>query len=54
VTHILGNHNRIRIIYASVVDRDTMEVVREVVPGRALISIAAWVNEVRLTDNALL
>jgi pantoate--beta-alanine ligase len=54
VTHILGKHNRIRIIYASVVDRDTMEVVREVVHGRAMICIAAWVNEVRLTDNALL
>jgi len=54
VTHLIGHHNRVRVIYASVVDRDTMDAVREVVPGKALICIAAWVNEVRLTDNALL
>jgi pantoate--beta-alanine ligase len=54
VTHLLGQHHRIRVIYASVVDRDTMEAVREVVPGRTMISIAAWVDEVRLTDNAVL
>jgi pantoate--beta-alanine ligase len=54
VTHLLGQHNRVRLIYASVVDRDTMEAVREAVPGRSMLSIAAWVNEVRLTDNALL
>jgi pantoate--beta-alanine ligase len=54
VTHILGQHNRVRVIYASIVDPVTMEVMREVVPGRTLICIAAWVDEVRLTDNALL
>jgi hypothetical protein len=27
---------------------------REVVPGRTLICIAAWLDEIRLTDNALL
>jgi pantoate--beta-alanine ligase len=54
VTHLIGQHNRVRLIYASIVDCDTMEAVREVVPGRSMLSIAAWVNEVRLTDNALL
>ena len=54
VTHILGHHNRVRVIYASIVDPVTMEVVREIVPGRTLLCIAAWVDEVRLTDNALL
>jgi pantoate--beta-alanine ligase len=53
-THILGKHHRVRIIYASVVDTGTMEPLREVVPGRTLMSIAAWVDEVRLTDNAVL
>jgi pantoate--beta-alanine ligase len=53
VTHILGQHNRIRIIYASIVDPDTMETLREIVPGRTLVCIAAWVDEFRLTDNAL-
>ena len=54
VTHILGRHNRIRIVYASLVDPDTMETLREIVPGRTLLCIAAWVEEVRLTDNARL
>jgi pantoate--beta-alanine ligase len=54
VTHILGHHNRVRVIYASIVDPVTMEAVREIVPGKALFCIAAWVDEVRLTDNALL
>jgi pantoate--beta-alanine ligase len=54
VTHIIGRHNRVRIIYASIVDPVTMEAMREVVPGKTLICIAAWVDEVRLTDNALL
>jgi pantoate--beta-alanine ligase len=54
VTHILGQHHRVRVIYASIVDPVTMEVVREVVPGRALFCIAVWVDEVRLTDNTLL
>lgn len=54
VTHILGKHNRVRVIYASVVDSVTMEAVREITPGRTLICIAAWVDEIRLTDNVLL
>jgi len=53
-THILGQHNRVRVIYASIVDPVTMESMREVVPGRTLICIATWVGEVRLTDNAVL
>jgi pantoate--beta-alanine ligase len=51
-THILGQSHRVRVIYASIVDPITMETLREVVPGRALMCIAAWVDEVRLTDNA--
>lgn len=54
VTHILGRHNRVRIIYAAIVDPVTMETMREVVPGNSLLCIATWVDEVRLTDNALL
>jgi pantoate--beta-alanine ligase len=53
-THILGRHNRVRVIYASIVDASTMEPIREVVPGRTLMCIAAWVNEIRLTDNVVL
>jgi len=53
-THILGQHRRVRIIYASVVDRCTMEPIREVLPGKAMMAIAAWVDEVRLIDNQIL
>ncbi|HEY0945027.1 MAG TPA: pantoate--beta-alanine ligase [Opitutaceae bacterium] len=53
-THILGEHRRVRVIYVAVVDRCTMEPVREVLPGKALMAIAVWVDEVRLIDNTVL
>ena len=42
------------MIYVSTVDEFTMEPMREIVPGRTLLAIAVWVDEVRLTDNVLL
>lgn len=53
-THLLGEHRRIRIIYVSIVDRCTMEPVREVFPGKSIITMAVWVDEVRLIDNEIL
>ena len=53
-THLMGNRRRVRVIYAAIVDRCTMEAVREVLPGKAMMAIAAWVDEVRLIDNILL
>ncbi len=53
-THLLGERRRIRVIYVSTVDVATMEPMREIVPGRTLLAIAVWVDEVRLTDNTLL
>ncbi len=53
-THLLGSRRRVRVIYAAVVDRCTMEAVREVLPGKSMMAIAAWVDEVRLIDNVLL
>jgi pantoate--beta-alanine ligase len=50
-THLLGERRMIRVIYVSMVDPNTMEPVREIVPGRTLLAIAAWVDEVRLIDN---
>jgi pantoate--beta-alanine ligase len=35
-------------------DSATMEPVREVVKGRTMLAIAAWVDEVRLIDNIVL
>lgn len=51
VTHILAEKRRLRVIYISVVDRSTMELLREISPGQCLMAIAYWVDEVRLTDN---
>jgi pantoate--beta-alanine ligase len=51
VTHLLGERRRVRVIYVSMVDPATMEPLREVVPGRTLLAIAVWIDEVRLIDN---
>ncbi len=51
VTHLIAAKRRLRVIYISVVDRQTMEQLREVVPGNCLMAISFWVDEVRLTDN---
>lgn len=53
-THILSQHRRVRIIYIAVVDLQTMEPVRELVPDRAMLAISAWVDEIRLIDNIVL
>ena len=50
-THILSDHRRVRIIYITIVDPRTMEAVREVIPGKCLLALAAWVDEIRLIDN---
>jgi pantoate--beta-alanine ligase len=51
VTHLISAKRRLRVIYISVVDRNTMEPLREVVPGHCLLAISFWVDEIRLTDN---
>lgn len=51
VTHLIAQKRRLRVIYISVVDRVTMEQLREVLPGQCLLAIAFWVDEIRLTDN---
>ncbi|MDF3057574.1 MAG: pantoate--beta-alanine ligase [Rariglobus sp.] len=54
-THLIGQHRRVRVIYVSIVDRLTMEAVKgEITPGKSLMAIAAWVDEVRLIDNEIL
>lgn len=53
-THLLGERRRVRVIYVSMVDPNTMEPVREVVPGKTMLAIAAWVDEVRVVDNIVL
>lgn len=51
VTHLIAAKRRLRVIYISVVDRTTMEQLREVTSGQCLMAISYWVDEVRLTDN---
>jgi len=53
-THVIGTRRRVRVIYVAIVDRETMEVERQIVPGRSLLAIAVWVDEMRLIDNMVL
>ena len=53
-THILGERRRIRVIYVTIVDPRTMETVKEIIPGQCMMAVAAWIDEVRLIDNAVL
>ncbi len=54
-THLIAQHRRVRMIYTSIVDRTTMEAVKgEIVPGKVVMTIAVWVDEIRLIDNELL
>jgi pantoate--beta-alanine ligase len=53
-THLLGERRRVRMIYVAMVDPTTMEPVREIVPGRTLFAIAAWIDELRIIDNVML
>jgi len=54
VTHILGEYRLVRVIYVSLVNRETMQPVRDVEPGKCLLAISVWINEVRMVDNILL
>ncbi|ADE55250.1 pantoate--beta-alanine ligase [Coraliomargarita akajimensis] len=54
ITHHLSQCRRIRVIYVQMVDRDTMEPAREIIPGKHIVAVAAWVDQTRLIDNILL
>lgn len=55
ITHALLASRIIRIIYVQVVDRLTMKPAsRDIVSGRHIVSVAVWVDQVRLIDNILL
>lgn len=51
VIHHLSHSRRIRVIYVQVVNRDTMEPAREIIPGNQLLCVAAWADQTRLIDN---
>jgi pantoate--beta-alanine ligase len=54
VTHTLSTFRRIRVIYVSLVDNETLEPLQEFVEGRSLLAVAVWVDEIRLIDNIIL
>jgi pantoate--beta-alanine ligase len=51
ITHELSQSRRVRVIYVQVVDRDTMQPAREIIPGQHLATVAVWVDDTRLIDN---
>ena len=51
VIHHLSHSRRIRVIYVQVVDRNSMEPAREIMPGKQQLCVAAWVDQTRLIDN---
>ncbi len=54
ITHHLSLSRRVRVIYVQIVDRETMEPAREIIPGKHIACVAAWVDETRLIDNIAL
>ena len=53
-THVIGTSRRVRVIYIAIVDRETMEPERQIVPGRSLLMVSVWLDELRMIDNMLL
>jgi len=54
VTHNLSLSRRIRVIYVQVVDRQTMQPAREIIPGQHILVMATWLEQIRLIDNIIL
>ncbi|MEM1222444.1 MAG: pantoate--beta-alanine ligase [Verrucomicrobiota bacterium] len=52
IIHTLSQSRRVRLIYAHIVEPETMEHVRgDIIPGKHIAVVAAWVDEIRLIDN---
>lgn len=51
VTHTLSTSRRLRIIYAAIVDKELMQPTKEATPGKSMITVACWLDQVRLIDN---
>jgi len=54
VIHHITQSRRLRVIYVSAVDPETMEPVKEIEPGKTLLLAAVWCDEVRLLDSWLI
>ena len=53
-THLLSDDRRLRVIYVAVVNPATMHKQTDVEPGNSLLTLAVWLDQTRLIDNALL
>lgn len=55
ITHNLSSARQVRVIYVEIVDRLTMEPAgREIIPGKHIVCVAAWLDQTRLIDNIAL
>lgn len=55
ITHTLSLSRKVRVIYVQIVDRDTMKPAqREITVGKQVVTVAVWVDEIRLIDNVLI
>lgn len=53
IFHLLSQKRRVRVIYVKVVDKDTMQAVKTILPNQTIACVAVWVDDVRLIDNLL-
>lgn len=53
ISHLISLQRNLRLIYVSIVNKDTMESLREIKPRQTLIALAVWCDEVRLIDNII-
>jgi pantoate--beta-alanine ligase len=51
VLNVLKEGRYLRVNYVEVVDRESMRPEPEILPGRSLLAVAVWVDQVRLIDN---
>jgi pantoate--beta-alanine ligase len=51
VIHQMSKSRILRVIYVSIVDKETMKPMKEVEAGRSVLCVAVWVEQVRLIDN---
>lgn len=51
VIHQLSTSRILRVIYVSIVDKDTMQPMKAIVSGQSVLCVAVWVEQVRLIDN---
>ena len=54
VSHLIGQSLRLRINYVSIVDPETLEPLKEIIPKESLLCVSVWAKQVRLNDNILL